>query len=446
MQKTQATFLKVGENVRVAVYTLGCKVNQYESQFFCERFLQRGHTVVSHNELADVYIVNSCTVTATSDSKSKKMVGHFRKMNEDAVIALVGCFPQAFPEKAYEVKTADIVLGNAEKGRVVELCEKCFYDKKRREAVLEQCLPAQFEEMRISRFDERTRAFVKIQDGCNRFCSYCIIPKARGRICSRPIEEIVEEVTALANNGYGEIVLVGIDLSSYGKQFGGSLTDAVEAVAKIEGVKRIRLGSLEPEIISDDDLKRLSKIDKFCPQFHLSLQSGCDKTLKRMNRHYTCDEYREIIEKIRATFDNASVTTDVMVGFAGESDEDFKQSLEFVKSIGFLKVHVFPYSIRKGTRAAEFTDHIDGESKKKRAKIMLSETEKIRKQILENSLGKTVEVLVESRVKNGSAFGYTKDYIPVFVKDCTLPVGSFCNAKIDGLEDDGCSAVCLICE
>ena len=431
--------------MRVAVYTLGCKVNQYESQFLCERFSERGHDIVSHTEIADVYIVNSCTVTATSDSKSKKMAGHFRKMNENAVIALIGCYPQAFPEKAYELKSADIVLGNIEKGRVVELCEKCFQNKKKYEAVLEQCSFAQFEKMQISRFDERTRAFVKIQDGCNRFCSYCIIPKARGRICSRPIEEIVEEVTTLANNGYSEIVLVGIDLSSYGKQFSKTLTDAVEAVAEIEGVKRIRLGSLEPEIISDEDLKRLSKIDKFCPQFHLSLQSGCNKTLKRMNRHYTCEQYREIVEKIRAAFDNASVTTDVMVGFAGESDEDFEDSLEFVKSIGFLKVHVFPYSVRKGTRAAEFTDHIDGETKKKRAKIMLSETEKIRKQILENNLGKEVEVLVESRVKDSGAFGYTKDYLPVFVSNCVLPVGSFCRAKIDSIEDDGCSATCSVC-
>ena len=429
--------------MRVAVYTLGCKVNKYESQFICERFSQCGHTVVSHNDVADVYIVNSCTVTAMSDSKSKKMVGHFRKKNENAVIALIGCFPQAFPEKAYAVEAADVVLGNAQKGRVVELCERCFADKKRCEAVCEQSLPAQFEKMKISRFDERTRAFVKIQDGCNRFCSYCIIPKARGRICSRPIEEIVEEIGELSRSGYSEIVLVGIDLSSYGKQFSKTLTDAVEAVAQIDGIKRIRLGSLEPEIISDDDLKRLSKIDKFCPQFHLSLQSGCDKTLKRMNRHYTCGEYREIVNKIRAAFDNASITTDVMVGFAGESDEDFEDSLDFVKSIGFLKVHVFPYSIRKGTRAAEFTDHIDGETKKKRARIMLLETEKIRKQILENQTGKVVEVLVESRVKNNCAFGYTKDYLPVFIRNCSLPVGSFCSVRIDGAEQDGCSAVCV---
>ena len=429
--------------MRVAVYTLGCKVNQYESQFLCEKFSQRGHEIVSHNDFADVYIVNSCTVTSMSDSKSKKAVGHFRKQNPNAVIALIGCFPQAFPEKAYEVKAADIVLGNAQKGRVVELCEKCFADKARAQAVCEQSLPAEIEPMKISRFEERTRAFVKIQDGCNRFCSYCIIPKARGRICSKPIDELVEEITNLSNNGYSEIVLVGIDLSSYGKQFGKTLTDAVQAVSQIEGVKRIRLGSLEPEIISDDDLKRLSKIDKFCPQFHLSLQSGCDKTLKRMNRHYTCDEYREIVNKIRSAFENSSITTDVMVGFAGESDEDFEKSLEFVKSIEFLKVHVFPYSVRKGTRAAEFEDHIDGETKKKRARIMLSETEKIREKMLKKQIGRVAEVLVESKVKNNCAFGYTKDYLPVFVKDCSLAVGSFCVAKIDGVEDDGCTAVCL---
>ena len=266
---------------------------------------------------------------------------------------------------------------------------------------------------------------------------------ARGRISSRPIDDIVDEITALSKNGYSEIVLVGIDLSSYGKQFSKTLTDAVEAVAQIPDVKRIRLGSLEPEIISDDDLKRLSKIDKFCPQFHLSLQSGCDKTLKRMNRHYTCAEYREIVEKIRSAFENSSITTDVMVGFAGESAEDFEDSLKFVKDIGFLKVHVFPYSIRKGTKAADFTDHIDGETKKKRAKIMLSETEKIRKQILENQIGRTCEVLLESKTKNGCAFGYTKDYLPVYVRDCSLLVGSFCNVKIDGVENDGCTAICL---
>ena len=253
--------------MKIAFYTLGCKVNQYETQYLCEQFIKRGHTVVSHSEIADAYIVNSCTVTSLSDSKSKKMVGHFRRQNEDAVIALIGCFPQAFKEKAEAVKEADIVLGNAEKSRVIDLVERAFSDRQRNLAVKGFCAPAQIEKMSISRFEERTRAFVKIQDGCDRFCSYCIIPTARGRICSKPLEEISKEVSVLCKNGHSEIVLVGIDLSSYGKQFGKTLVDAVEEVSKIEGVKRIRLGSLEPEIMTESELKRLKKIEQFCHQF-----------------------------------------------------------------------------------------------------------------------------------------------------------------------------------
>ena len=429
--------------MKIAVLTLGCKVNQYESQFLCEKFSERGHQIVPTSENADVYIINSCTVTAVSDSKSKKMVGHFRRKNKDAVIALIGCFPQAFPEKAEAVLGADIVIGNHEKSRIIELCEKCYKERSRKVSVLCQGEKAVFEPMQISKFEERTRAFVKIQDGCNRFCSYCIIPKARGRISSKPLDEIVKEVTLLSQNGHSEIVLVGIDLSCYGKQFGKTLTDAVEAVAEIPTVKRIRLGSLEPEIISDQDIKRLSKIDKFCPQFHLSLQSGCDKTLKKMNRHYNSEEYKTIVKKIRSAFENATITTDVMVGFAGETDEDFNASLEFVKGIGFLKVHVFPYSIRKGTRAAEFSEQVDGQTKRHRAHIMLEETEKIRLQILNNQIGKQTEVLIESRTKGGRAFGYTKEYIPVFIKDCALCVGSICNVKIIGIFEDCCQAVFL---
>jgi len=429
--------------VKVAVYTLGCKVNQYESQSLCEQFSQRGHSIVPFSEFADVYIINSCSVTSVSDQKSKKAVSHFRRQNKDAVIALIGCFPQAFPEKADAVKEADIVLGNAEKSRVVELVEKYSAEKERISAVINHSLPAVMETMQISRFNERTRAFVKIQDGCDRFCSYCIIPFARGRICSKPLESIINEVTVLSQNGYSEIVLVGIDLSSYGKQFGKTLTDAVEAVAAVSGVKRIRLGSLEPEIISDSDLIRLSKIHAFCPQFHLSLQSGCDKTLKKMNRHYTADEYKTIVQKIRAVFKNAAVTTDVMVGFAGESEKDFEDSLEFVRSMRFLKAHVFPYSPRKGTRAAEFLEQVDGQTKRRRTQIMLAETEKIRQEVLSEQIGREAEVLLESRVKDGCAFGYTEDYVPVFIEDCTAPIGSFCSVRIKKVKGDGCIAVCL---
>jgi len=424
----------------VAFYTLGCKVNQYETQYLCEQFEKRGHTVVSHNEIADAYIINSCTVTSLSDSKSKKMVGHFRRQNEGAVIALIGCFPQAFKQKAEEIKDADIVLGNAEKSRVIELVEKVSEKRQKTLAVKEFSSCAKIEKMSISGFNEKTRAFVKIQDGCNRFCSYCIIPTARGRICSKPLNELVLEVKELCRNGYSEIVLVGIDLSSYGKEFGVTLVDAVEAVSRVDGAKRIRLGSLEPEIISENELNRLYNIKEFCPQFHLSLQSGCDKTLKNMNRHYSAKEYSDIVKNIRSVFKNASITTDVMVGFAGESDEDFLSSLEFVKEIRFLKVHVFPYSRRSGTRADKFEGQISGEIKKKRARIMISETEKIRLEILNEQIGKTCEVLVESKQKNGLCFGYTSEYLPVFIKDCTAPIGTLCTAQIIEADSDGCIA------
>ena len=424
--------------MKIAIYTLGCKVNQYESQAIAELFSKRGHEMVSPSEIADAYIINSCTVTATSDGKSKKAARHMKNKNPNAVIALIGCFPQAFLEKAQKVECVDIILGNKDKRRVVELIESCAAEKKRVIAVTEHPKTAKIEQMKISSFDERTRAFLKIQDGCNRFCSYCIIPAARGRICSKPLCEIISEIKELVKNGYSEFVLVGIDLSSYGKEFNLTLTDAVEAVAKIDGVKRIRLGSLEPEIISDKDIERLSKIESFCPQFHLSLQSGCDKTLKAMNRHYTSDEYREIVKKLRAAFSDVAITTDVMVGFAGESQEDFEKSLEFVCEMRFLKVHVFPYSIREGTRAAKFDGQIAAEIKKERARIMIEHTEKIRQQILNENIGRVCEILLEGREKGGYAIGYTKDYIPVYVENCPAAEGSLIKVKLTSLYGDGC--------
>ena len=424
--------------MRIALYTLGCKVNQYESQAISELLIQKGHTIVDPSQSADAYIINSCTVTATGDAKSKKAARHFKKNSPDAVIALIGCFPQAFPEKAQKLEWVDIVLGNKDKKRVVELLEEFFEKNQRTFAVTEHPKTAHIEDLTITSFEERTRAFVKIQDGCNRFCSYCIIPTARGRICSKPLNEIQSEIENLVSNGYNEIVLVGIDLSSYGSEFNKTLTDAVLAVSKINGVKRIRLGSLEPEIISDEDIERLSKIENFCPQFHLSLQSGCDKTLKAMNRHYTADEYRTIVKKLRAAFPNVAITTDIMVGFAGESDEDFNESLAFALEMRFLKVHVFPYSVREGTRAAKFEGQISPEIKKERARKMIEKTEAMRQEILRSTLGEIREVLLESRTKNGFGIGYTKDYIPVYVKSCNTALGELVLVRLTSLYEDGC--------
>lgn len=424
--------------MKVAFCTLGCKVNQYESQALSELFAARGHEIVSENDSADAFIINSCTVTGSSDNKSKKTVNHIRKNNPNSVIALVGCFPQAFPEKARKVLNADIILGTKDRKNVIELAEKCYQEKTKFFEINEHSKTACMQELSISSFSERTRAFVKIQDGCNRFCSYCIIPYARGRICSKPLEELKNEVEKLTQNGYTEIVLVGIDLSTYGKEFGKTLTDAVQEVAAVSGVRRIRLGSLEPEVISDKDIERLSKIEAFCPQFHLSLQSGCDETLKRMNRHYDTAVYRDIVKKIRKAFENSSITTDVMVGFAGETSEEFKKSLEFVKSIGFLKVHTFPYSVREGTRAAEFPNQVDAAEKKARAKIMIEETEKVRAEIIKSKLGQTVEILVEGKIRGNYFMGYTPDYIPVYLKEFSGSVGSIVSVKLASLHLDGC--------
>lgn len=427
--------------MKIAFCTLGCKVNQYESQALSELFIKRGHKIVHQDENADAFIINSCTVTASSDAKSRKTVNSIRRRNPDAVVALMGCFPQAFPDKAKNVKAADIVLGTRDRAQVVELVENCFKQKNKTFGITEHQKCAEIENLSITSFAERTRAFVKIQDGCNRFCSYCIIPYARGRICSKPLDELEKEVKALSQNGYTEIVLVGIDLSTYGKEFGKTLTDAVETVSKIEGIRRIRLGSLEPEVIEDSDIERLSKIDAFCPQFHLSLQSGCDETLKRMNRHYNSSEYETIVNKIRRAFKNASITTDVMVGFAGESDEEFKKSLDFVTKIRFLKVHTFPYSVREGTRAAEFENQIGAEIKKKRAAIMIEQTEKIRTEILSEKLNQTVSILVEGKIRGGYFMGYTPDYIPVYLKKYSGAVGEVIDVKLCSLYLDGCEGI-----
>ena len=424
--------------MKIAFYTLGCKVNQYESQALSEMLRERGHEIVSAETAADACVINSCTVTATGDSKSKKAARHLKKKNPNAVVALIGCFPQAFPKEAEKIEEVDIVIGNKDKNRIIELLEECYREKNKISAVIEHPKTGEFEIQKISSFDERTRAFLKIQDGCNRFCSYCIIPKARGRICSKPIDAIKNEVESLVMNGYSEIVLVGIDLSSYGKEFSLTLTDAVEAVSKVKGVKRIRLGSLEPEIISDEDIKRLSALANFCPQFHLSLQSGCDNTLKAMNRHYTADQYRQIVNKLRAAFLEISITTDVMVGFAGESDEDFRESLDFVSEMQFLKVHVFPYSVRKGTRAAEFGGQVEPSVKKERARIMQDKTEEIRRKILKANIGRECEILIEGREKSGLSIGYTIDYIPVYVENCESREGSLVKVRITEIYGDGC--------
>ena len=402
--------------MKVALYTLGCKVNQYESRAMSELLKNNGYEIVSSKEEADIYIVNSCTVTAEADRKTGQAVRHFKALHPGSIVVLVGCMAQAYPEKADLITEADIITGNKSHSVVLTLLDEYIKTGKRRLYVPSHEKGEQFDILPITSFDERTRAYLKIQDGCNRFCSYCIIPYSRGRVRSKPLETIVSEVKSLAENGFKEIVLVGINLSSYGQDSGCSFPEAVRAAASVEGISRIRLGSLEPDHLTDEVIDELSKIEKLCPQFHLSLQSGCNKTLKAMNRHYTAEEFYEITEKLRNRFENCSITTDVMVGFSGESESDFIESLEFVKKVGFEKVHVFPYSVRKGTKAEEINRKVEKDERNRRCRIMIDESEKIRKQFFSSLKGKTLEVLFETKSDENEFIGHSRNYTPVKVK------------------------------
>ena len=328
--------------MKISIITLGCKVNQYESEAMFSQLIAAGFSPALPGEASDVIIVNSCTVTASSDHKVRQALSHARRENPQAVIVLTGCMPQAFPEASAQLADADIVLGNQQRALLLPHLMQFLKTRERIVDIPPHESGEAFEPMNVQRFHDRTRAFLKIEDGCNRFCAYCIIPYARGRVRSKPLEALREEVEALAANGYREIVLTGINLSAYGQELGLHLCDAVEAAATPEGILRVRLGSLEPEQLSLSVIHRLSQQEKLCPQFHLSLQSGCNETLSRMNRHYTTDEYRVIVQNLRNAFENAAITTDIMVGFPGETEAEFAASLAFVKEIAFARAHIFP--------------------------------------------------------------------------------------------------------
>lgn len=427
--------------MKAAFYTLGCKVNQYETEYMSELLKKAGFEIVPHDEKADYYIINSCTVTATADQKTRQSVRRFKRRNPDSVVILTGCMPQAFPEDAQALEQADIVLSNKNDFDILNFINEYELKKSRLVHIEKHEKGDEFRTCSINEFSDRIRAFVKIEDGCDRFCSYCIIPMARGRVRSKDPKDLEKEVKTLADSGIKEIVLVGINLSAYGKGEDYDIADAVKICAETKGIERVRLGSLEPDHITDDILKKLSATDKFCPQFHISLQSGCDKTLKSMNRHYTADEYSRLCEKIRKTFDNSAITTDVMVGFNGESEDDFIDSFDFVKSIGFEKVHVFPYSERPGTAASRKGDSVPKHIKEERAAKMIEMTEKIRNDYFKNTVGKAVSVLIENEIEPGVFQGYTENYIPVRIKseDKTL-IGKIISVTVTDYCDDYCIA------
>lgn len=426
--------------MKAAFYTLGCKVNQAESEYMAELLQKAGFEIVNPNDEADYYIVNSCTVTATADQKTRQSVRRFKRKHPNSTVILTGCMPQAFPKDAEKLEQADIVLGNKNDNDILDLINKHAAQKNRIIRLSEHQNGEKFAPCSVRAFGGRVRAFVKIEDGCDRFCSYCIIPKSRGRVRSKPLEDLKQEVTDLAANGIKEVVLVGINLSAYGKGTDFNIADAVETCAGVNGISRIRLGSLEPDHITDSIISRLSTVHKFCPQFHISLQSGCNKTLKNMNRHYTAEEYEELCNKLRAAFKDCSLTTDVMVGFHEETEQDFEESLAFVKRISFEKVHVFPYSERTGTAASKRGDSVSKQEKDRRASVMIAETEKIRQNYLESQIGRKVRLLVEGRANSEYLRGYTKNYLPVLLKSTQDLTGCETDCIIQSVKNDECIA------
>lgn len=423
--------------MKIAFYTLGCKVNQYESQAMSEKAAANGYEAVTADEEADVYVVNSCTVTAESDRKTRQAVRKFKRNHPESIVVLTGCMPQAFPQDAERLEQADIVLGNKNNSRLFDLLNSYFSCGRRIIDIEQHKTGDKFSGSDISGFDRRTRAVVKIEDGCNRFCSYCIIPYSRGRVRSKPIGELKCELQRLSDAGFAEVVLVGINLSAYGTDIGLSICDAVELADRMN-FRRVRLGSLEPDHITDEVIDRLAKLPSFCPQFHISLQSGCDNTLKRMNRHYTADEYYDLCKKLRENFADCTLTTDIMVGFSGETDEDFNDTVEFAKKVGFEKIHIFPYSVREGTRAASFDGKIEKSVKEKRVAVLSQVAEEIRSNFLKEQIGKTVEIIPESKRDGDFVFGYTANYTPVLARLKEFEVGKPVTVKITSSDNEHC--------
>lgn len=405
-------------NKKVALHNLGCKVNAYEIEAMQQLLEHAGYEIVPFAPGADVYIINTCTVTNIADRKSRQMLHKAKKMNPQAVVAAAGCYVQADRERLETDEAIDLVIGNNQKQNIVEILQE--YERTQREinSVININTTKEYEPLRIEKTAEHARAYIKVQDGCNQFCTYCIIPYARGRVRSRRKEEVIREVERLAAAGYKEIVLTGIHLSSYGLDFSGdekeTLLSLIECVHHVEGITRIRLGSLEPRIVTEAFAQKIASLRKVCPHFHLSLQSGCDATLKRMNRRYDSREYAEKCRLLRSVYENPALTTDVIVGFPGETEEEFEQSYQFVKDIHFYETHVFKYSMRKGTKAASMEHQVPEQIKAVRSDKLLKLHERQAQKFEEYFLGKTVEILLEEIVQeNGKEYfiGHTREYI-----------------------------------
>ena len=435
-------------NRTVAIHSLGCKVNSYEAESMEQLLKQAGYTIVPFDEniTADIYIINTCSVTNIADRKSRQMLHKSKKINPDAIVVAAGCYVNADTKKAAEDNAVDIVLGNNCKINIVEALENYYKDKNNSEMVVDFKEKQEYEELKLDEVSTHTRAYIKIQDGCNQFCSYCIIPYTRGRIRSRDIDEIEEEVTKLVSKGFKEVVLTGIHLTSYGVDNNkGSLLEVIMRLDKIDGLQRIRLGSLEPRVITEEFAKTLSSSKKICPHFHLSLQSGCDTVLKRMNRKYTTQEYYDKCCILRKYFNNPAITTDVIVGFPQETEEEFEATKVFLEKVHFYEMHIFKYSRRKGTVADRMEGQVDEKVKTQRSAILLELENKMSKEYRQQHIGKTEEVLIEEIVsENGKDYfmGFTPDYIRVKIAcDIALDNSEYINTikkvYMKELSDDG---------
>ncbi|MCL2592970.1 MAG: tRNA (N(6)-L-threonylcarbamoyladenosine(37)-C(2))-methylthiotransferase MtaB [Defluviitaleaceae bacterium] len=403
------------KKLKIAATTLGCKVNVYDTDAMLSAFRASGHLIVGFSEIADVYIVNTCTVTNFGDKKSRQMLRNAKKTNPDAIVVAAGCYTQTSPEEIKKIDGVNILIGTKERSKIVEIVENYAKNSDVENYISDIMNEQVFESLEVDNLSEKTRAYIKIQEGCNNFCTYCIIPYARGPVRSRNIEDIVSEAKKLSSSGYKEVVLAGINVASYGKDLNQdvSLLDVLEEVHKINEIKRIRFSSIEPTVITNEFIECLKTLPKICDHFHLSLQSGCDKTLQAMNRKYLSEDYRQAILKIRKIMPNASITTDIIVGFPGETEKDFLESYDFAKEMQLSKIHVFPYSPKKGTKAAEFKAQIPNHIKNERSKKMIELGEEMQREFLKSFIGKNLSILFEKRTDAGFYEGYSTNYIPV---------------------------------
>lgn len=432
-------------NLKVAGFALGCKVNQYEINAIIRLFKEKDYIITDIDSEADIYVINTCTVTNLGDKKSRQLIRKCKRLNPNAFIAVIGCYAQVFPDEVFDIDGVNLVIGTNDRLNIVDVIEEHLNENSKIKLVRDSKTEKTFECLIGGAPENRTRAYIKIEDGCDRFCSYCIIPYARGPVRSRDLESIIDEAKALSESGFKEIVITGIHIASYGKDTKThSLIDVLCELDKLDKLQRIRLGSIEPFIVTEEFVNGLSKIKKLCPQFHLSLQSGCDKTLKAMNRRYLSSDYKRAVSLIRSIIPESSFTTDIIVGFPQETDEDFETSLKFAEKIGFLKIHVFPFSAKRGTKAEKMSGQIPKKTKALRAKKLSEVSTLSANNFIGSYIGSVQEVLFEEKHPDGFFSGYTKNYIHVLAKSSLELQNMLVNVKITGIKNESAEGIVIL--